>query len=101
MRHPDVMPAHRTRLGFELSLLNKVSLASAWLAFSLRVDCQMLLLARCAGGVADRVLLKPGKLTPEERVAIERHTLVGFAALQTISKRFQPTQQAKRSAEVL
>ncbi|TVQ59817.1 MAG: HD domain-containing protein [Phycisphaerales bacterium] len=32
-------------------------------------------------GVADAVLLKPGKFTPEERAAMERHTTIGASIL--------------------
>lgn len=38
-------------------------------------------------GIPDRVLLKPGKLTPEERVEIERHPSIGAAALDAILAR--------------
>ncbi|MHB8690510.1 MAG: HD-GYP domain-containing protein [Solirubrobacteraceae bacterium] len=32
-------------------------------------------------GVSDTILLKPGRLTPEEREAMERHTLIGASIL--------------------
>jgi len=32
-------------------------------------------------GVSDTILLKPGRLTPEERMAMEEHTRIGFAIL--------------------
>jgi len=38
-------------------------------------------------GVPDSVLLKPGKLTPEERTEIEKHTIVGAEALGVIRDR--------------
>ncbi|MEL7484658.1 MAG: HD domain-containing phosphohydrolase, partial [Planctomycetota bacterium] len=38
-------------------------------------------------GVPDRVLLKPGKLTPEERVIMERHTIIGASTLEGIRRR--------------
>lgn len=38
-------------------------------------------------GVPDAVLLKPGKLTPEERTQMERHTSIGAEALDAIVAR--------------
>ena len=38
-------------------------------------------------GVPDRVLLKPGALTPDERAVIERHTVIGATTLQGIRER--------------
>ena len=32
-------------------------------------------------GIPDRILLKPGPLTPAERTEMERHTVIGWAAL--------------------
>ncbi len=38
-------------------------------------------------GVPDSVLLKPGRLTTDERAMIERHTLIGASTLQSIRQR--------------
>jgi len=38
-------------------------------------------------GIPDAVLLKPGKLTPEERRVIEQHTLMGADTLRAIRER--------------
>jgi putative two-component system response regulator len=38
-------------------------------------------------GIPDQVLLKPGKLTPEERLVIERHPAIGAEALAAILER--------------
>jgi putative two-component system response regulator len=38
-------------------------------------------------GMPDRVLLKPGKLTPEERAVIEQHPMIGARALDAILAR--------------
>jgi putative nucleotidyltransferase with HDIG domain len=35
-------------------------------------------------GVRDAVLLKPGQLTPEERIAIERHPTIGLSILASV-----------------
>jgi putative two-component system response regulator len=40
-------------------------------------------------GVPDRVLLKPGKLTPEERIEIQAHAQIGEACLQAIDEKLQ------------
>ena len=38
-------------------------------------------------GIPDNVLLKPGKLTPEERLIIERHPAIGADTLLTVRER--------------
>ncbi len=38
-------------------------------------------------GIPDNVLLKPGRLTPEERTVIERHPIIGAEALDAIIAR--------------
>ncbi len=48
-------------------------------------------------GIPDAVLLKPGKLTPEERVVIERHPGIGADALNAILAR-QPDDELLRMA---
>lgn len=48
-------------------------------------------------GIPDGVLLKPGKLTPEERKIIERHPSIGAAALDAILAR-QPDDVLLRMA---
>lgn len=35
-------------------------------------------------GISDQILLKPGKLTPEERKEIERHPIIGYEILKKI-----------------
>src|SRR5262249_26013120 len=40
-------------------------------------------------GIPDSVLLKPGKLTPEERAVMERHPAIGADALEAILERQQ------------
>ncbi len=39
-------------------------------------------------GIPDRILLKPGPLTPEERREMERHTLIGADTLIAIRQKF-------------
>lgn len=41
-------------------------------------------------GIPDRVLLKPGALSPEERSIMERHTIIGAETLATIRDRLGP-----------
>ncbi len=41
-------------------------------------------------GIPDRVLLKPGALSPEERAIMERHTTIGAETLATIRDRLGP-----------
>lgn len=48
-------------------------------------------------GIPDAVLLKPGKLTPEERTVIEKHPAIGADALSAILAR-QPTDELLRMA---
>ncbi len=48
-------------------------------------------------GIPDAVLLKAGKLTPEERAVIERHPAIGAAALNAILER-QPDDELLRMA---
>jgi response regulator RpfG family c-di-GMP phosphodiesterase len=38
-------------------------------------------------GLPDHVLLKPGRLTPEERVMMQTHTTIGAAVLQKVANR--------------
>lgn len=49
-------------------------------------------------GIPDAVLLKPGKLTPEERLEIERHPGIGAEALRAILAR-QPDDELLRMAK--
>lgn len=51
-------------------------------------------------GVPDRVLLKPGKLTLEERAEIERHTIVGAEALGAIRERLGDDDLVKMSQDI-
>jgi putative two-component system response regulator len=39
-------------------------------------------------GIADRILLKPGKLTPEEFEIMKTHTTIGARTLETVKKRY-------------
>lgn len=39
-------------------------------------------------GIPDAVLLKPGKLTPEERAIMEKHTLIGGETMLSIRNKF-------------
>ncbi|MBX3389281.1 MAG: response regulator [Phycisphaeraceae bacterium] len=48
-------------------------------------------------GIPDAVLLKPGKLTPEERTVIEKHPAIGADALSAILAR-QPSDDLLRMA---
>ncbi len=38
-------------------------------------------------GLADRILLKPGKLTAEERIVMQTHTTIGAKTLQRVAQR--------------
>ena len=40
-------------------------------------------------GITDLILLKPGKLTPEEFAIMKTHVEIGYQTLMTIDKRFQ------------
>jgi response regulator RpfG family c-di-GMP phosphodiesterase len=37
-------------------------------------------------GLPDHILLKPGKLTPEERIVMQTHTIIGAATLQKVAR---------------
>jgi HD-GYP domain-containing protein (c-di-GMP phosphodiesterase class II) len=37
-------------------------------------------------GIPDRILLKPGPLTPEERVEMQRHPRIGYWILNGVEK---------------
>ncbi len=39
-------------------------------------------------GIADNILLKPGKLTPEEFEVMKTHTIIGATTLQTVRTRY-------------
>lgn len=41
-------------------------------------------------GIPDRILLKPGRLTPEERAEMEKHTLIGADTLIAIRQKLGP-----------
>jgi len=51
-------------------------------------------------GVPDSVLLKPGKLTPEERIEIQRHTIVGAEALGAIRDRLNDDDLVSMSQDI-
>ncbi len=39
-------------------------------------------------GIPDAILLKPGKLTPEEFAPMKRHTLIGWETLRAVTERY-------------
>jgi putative nucleotidyltransferase with HDIG domain len=67
----------------------RVGRTAALIAEEIGVDAADVALLRFAAplhdigklGVADSILLKPGRLTPEERAEMERHTIMGAAML--------------------
>jgi len=82
--HLDRISVYSAMLAEELSKSRRQEIDDHW------VECMRLastLHDIGKVGVPDSVLLKPGKLTPEERVEIERHTLVGAEALGAIRDR--------------
>jgi HD-GYP domain-containing protein (c-di-GMP phosphodiesterase class II) len=40
------------------------------------------------GGLPDHILLKPGKLTPEERVLMQAHTIIGADTLKEVAAQY-------------
>lgn len=82
--HLDRISVYSAMLAEELSKSRRSEIDDDW------VECMRLastLHDIGKVGVPDRVLLKPGKLTPEERIEIERHTIVGAEALSAIRDR--------------
>ncbi len=55
------------------------------------------------GGIPDSILLKPGKLTPEEFNIMKRHTVIGYHALQKAQQRLslQSTPFLKLAQEII
>jgi putative two-component system response regulator len=51
-------------------------------------------------GISDSILLKPGKLTPEEFDLIKEHTTIGFNTLNAIVQYYPENQMLKLGAEV-
>ena len=51
-------------------------------------------------GISDSVLLKPGKLTPDEFDVIKGHTTIGFHTLSTISQSYPQNHMISLGAEV-
>ncbi len=71
----------------------RVSRYAGWIAVSMGLDRKKIELLRvCARlhdvgkiGVSDRILLKPSKLTPQERAEIERHPVYGAQILSDLA----------------
>ncbi|MFK7759933.1 MAG: HD-GYP domain-containing protein [Phycisphaerales bacterium] len=51
-------------------------------------------------GVPDAILLKPGRLTPEERTIMEKHTLIGGDTLLSIREKFGADEFIDMGAEI-
>jgi putative two-component system response regulator len=51
-------------------------------------------------GIPDAVLLKPGKLTPEEFEVMKRHTLIGGETLQAASEAYPEAKFLKMAVEI-
>ncbi len=51
-------------------------------------------------GIPDRILLKPGPLTSDERMLMERHTLIGAETLTTIREQLGDDQLVEMSIDV-
>lgn len=82
--HLDRISVYSAMLAEELSKTRRQEIDDHW------VECMRLastLHDIGKVGVPDSVLLKPGKLTPEERIEIQRHTIVGAEALGVIRDR--------------
>lgn len=51
-------------------------------------------------GIPDSVLLKPGKLMPEERAIMERHPIIGAETLSTVGDRMGDDQLIRMSIDI-
>ncbi len=51
-------------------------------------------------GIADSILLKPGRLTPEERAEMEKHTLIGADTLLAIRTQLGPDEFIDMGIEI-
>jgi putative two-component system response regulator len=68
--------------------------ASAHPVFSGRIDEHFVKMVECCAplhdigkvGVPDHILLKPGRLTPDERVIMEQHTVLAASTLKKLSQ---------------
>lgn len=71
--------------------IHRISHTSALIAKGAKLDAHMVELIRCASpmhdigkiGIPDAILRKPGPLTAEERVTVEKHTIMGAEILGT------------------
>ncbi len=51
-------------------------------------------------GIADAILLKPGKLTPAEFESIKQHTMIGYKTLNAIMKSYPRNQMIVMGADI-
>lgn len=64
-------------------------------SFAGQIDPQFIQMVECCAplhdigkvGLPDHILLKPGKLDPEERVLMQAHTIIGAETLQEVAQR--------------
>jgi putative two-component system response regulator len=85
--------AHLSRLQHYCRLLAEEAAAEP--CFAEQIDENFVAMLECCAplhdigkvGVPDHILLKPGKLTPDERVVMERHTVLAAATLQKVARR--------------
>lgn len=67
--------------------------ASHWSEFSDRIDYDFIHLLECCAplhdlgkvGLPDHILLKPGRLEPDERILMQTHTTIGAETLQRVA----------------
>jgi len=51
-------------------------------------------------GIPDAILLKPGRFSPEERVAMQEHTIIGAETLERVARQFPSNQYVALGCEV-
>jgi len=95
--HLDRISVYSALLAEELSASHPREISDAWIE-CMRLASTLHDIGKV--GVPDSILLKPGRLTPEERTEIERHTIVGAEALGAIRDRLGADELVAMSQDI-
>jgi response regulator RpfG family c-di-GMP phosphodiesterase/serine/threonine protein kinase len=91
-RDAEMQSAHLHRMQRYVRCLAEVAAGSP--AFASQIDPPFLHLLECCAplkdigkvGLPDHILLKPGKLDPDERIIMQSHTLIGAETLKKVAR---------------